>query len=78
MWPILADLDGDYPFAAVHDAVQDFCLAAGIPWLDLLPALSGRSAGALWVHPTDAHPNAMAHRLAAHYIAPRLRQLVDR
>jgi hypothetical protein len=75
-WPILADLDTDYPFEEVHDAVEAFCLAAGIPWLDLLPALRGRAAGALWVHPTDAHPNAIAHGLVASHIAPRLRQLV--
>jgi lysophospholipase L1-like esterase len=77
-WPILSNLDGDYPFEAVHEAVESFCLAAGVPWVDLLPVLRGRPADALWVHPTDAHPNAIAHRLVADQMAAQLRRLADR
>ena len=77
-WPILAYLDGDYPFQRVHDAVGRFCLAAGIPWVDLLPGLRGRPAADLWVHPIDAHPNAIAHRLVADHMAPAVRRLVGR
>lgn len=76
MWPLLY-LDGDYPFQDVHETVGRFCLAAGIPWLDLLPTLEGRSADDLWVHPLDAHPNAIAHRLVAKDLAPVVRRLME-
>ena len=76
-WPVLAHLDGDYPFGQIHDAVGRFCHAAGIAWLDLLPALRGRPAEELWVHALDAHPNEVAHRLAAESLAPAVRRLTD-
>jgi hypothetical protein len=63
-WPLLVALDR-YPFADVHDTIARFCVAAGIPRLDLLPVLQKHEAEALWVHPVDMHPNELAHRLAA-------------
>jgi hypothetical protein len=42
--------------------------------LDLLPAFHGRSATELWVHPTDQHPNEVAHRIAAKKLAEFLAQ----
>jgi hypothetical protein len=77
-WPMLPYLGGDYPLQDVHKTVGQFCLAAGIPWLDLLPALKGRSAGDLWVHALDPHPNAIAHRLVAKELIPVVRRLVER
>jgi hypothetical protein len=63
-WPLLVRLDR-YPFTEVHDTIARFCLSAGIPRHDLLPALQGRPTESLWVHPVDMHPNDVAHRLAA-------------
>jgi lysophospholipase L1-like esterase len=78
IWPMLPYLDGDdYPFHDVHETVGKFCLAAGVPCLDLLPTLKGHSAGDLWVHPLDPHPNAIAHRLAAKQLAPIARRVVE-
>ena len=77
MWPMLPYLDDDYPFQDVHETVGKFCLASGIPWLDLLPTLRGRPASYLWVHPLDAHPNALAHRLVARDLARVVRRLVE-
>jgi hypothetical protein len=76
-WPVLADLEGDYPLGRVHQAIGRFCHVAGIPWLDLLPALQGRAASDLWVHPLDAHPNEVAHALAGRRLAPIARALVE-
>jgi lysophospholipase L1-like esterase len=70
-WPLLVRLDR-YPFADVHETVARFCLAAGIPRHDLLPALQGRPTTSLWVHPVDMHPNEVAHRLAAESLAPAI------
>lgn len=73
LWPLLADLEGDYPLAAAHQAVGVFAERAGIPFLDLLPALRGRRTAGLWVHPIDRHPNAEAHELVAAHLVPWLR-----
>jgi hypothetical protein len=76
-WPVLAHLDGGYPFGEAHEAIGRFCHTEGIAWLDLLPTLRGRSAQDLWVHSLDPHPNEVAHRLVAESLAPAVRGLSD-
>jgi hypothetical protein len=68
-WPLLVSLDR-YPFADVEETIARFCVEAGIPRVDLRPALAGRPTEALWVHPVDMHPNEVAHRLAAESLLP--------
>jgi len=75
LWPLLVDLDKDYPFADVHEKIGRVCERAGIPYQDLLPVLRGRPTPSLWAHPSDWHPNAEAHRLVAEALAPRVRAL---
>jgi lysophospholipase L1-like esterase len=75
LWPLLVDLEQDYPFADVHDKIGRVCDKAGIPYQDLLPTLRGRKTASLWAHPSDWHPNELAHRLAAETLAPRVRAL---
>ena len=41
----------------------------------LLPVLRGHDTPSLWAHPADWHPNALAHRLVAEALAPRVRAL---
>ena len=65
IFPELMSLDDNYPFAAIHDLVADACRAIRLPVHDLFPALSGQAARDLWVHPTDHHPNEIAHGLVA-------------
>lgn len=72
VFPILWELDGDYPFADIHARISESLGAAGVECIDLLEIYRGRSAEDLWVHPTDQHPNEIAHRLAAARIARRL------
>jgi hypothetical protein len=74
-WPLLVGLEGRYPFADVSDTIARFCLSAGIARHDLLPALAGRPAESLWVHPVDHHPNEIAHRLAAESLVAPVRRL---
>jgi len=76
-WPLLVGLEGRYPFADVSETIARFCLSAGIPRHDLLPALYGRPAESLWVHPVDHHPNEIAHRLAAESLVAPVRRLVE-
>ena len=68
IFPELYRLDNRYPFASAHRLVADEAARLGIPVLDLLDAFRGRDARALWVHPTDHHPNEEAHRIAAEAI----------
>jgi lysophospholipase L1-like esterase len=74
-WPLIVNMEGGDPFAAATGTVSRFCLAAGIPWHDLRPALQGRTTSSLWVHPVDMHPNELAHGLVAERLAPVVRDL---
>jgi hypothetical protein len=71
IFPLLFQLD-DYPFDAVHERVGAAASRAGAAVVDLLPQLRGRDAAALWVHPTDPHPNERVHALAAQVLADHL------
>lgn len=68
IFPELDSLDGEYPFTKIHELVRVECDELGIPVLDLLETLRGRNARDLWVHPSDHHPNEVAHQLAAEAI----------
>jgi hypothetical protein len=76
-WPLLVDLDA-YPFAAADETIARFCASASIPRVDLRVALRGHTAESLWVHPTDHHPNEVAHRLAADALLQPVRGLALR
>jgi len=72
VFPLLVDLDRDYPFTAEVETIVDFCRQNGIRCLSLLPTFLGKKPELLWTHPTNAHPNEVAHRLAAEAIYPVL------
>ena len=56
---------GAYEFGELHDQVLDVCHREGAPCVDLRSTFAARPDYAgLWVHRFDAHPNALAHRLA--------------
>lgn len=74
IFPELHQLDDSYPFAKVHDLVRTSADELSIPVLDLFDTFRGHRDRDLWVHPTDHHPNAEAHRLAAEAI----REFLDR
>ena len=71
IWPLLEELD-DYPFGAIHGQIADELTERGVAVLDMLPTFAGRDESELHVHPTDHHPNEIAHRLAAEAIAKAL------
>ena len=72
IFPILVHLGPDYPFAREHALVADAARGAGAAVLDLLPVFARREATELWVHPTDQHPNEVAHRMAGEALARAL------
>lgn len=68
IFPFFHELNGDYPFQPIHDAVGRHCRAHNIPVLDLRDAYRAWNGPELWVHPTDQHPNEIAHGIAAEAI----------
>ncbi len=65
VFPLLADLERHYPFAREVGEIARFCRWNGIPCIDLLPTFLGKKSSLLWTRPNNAHPNEVAHRLAA-------------
>jgi lysophospholipase L1-like esterase len=73
MFPVLFELNDNYPFEAIHAKVGDVVRAGDGIFIDLLPALKGLDAPSLWVHPTDQHPNERVHAIAGKLVAEALR-----
>lgn len=71
--PLFIGLENDYPFEAVHQTVTDAYRARGVAVHDTLPAFRGQDTASLWVHPSDRHPNEVAHRIIAEVMAEALR-----
>ena len=80
IWPFLQGLGPgkDYPFQKLHNLVASDCEQAGIPLLDVLPALKGTPEEDLWVTPTDPHANPRAHLLVLPEIVKFVRSHIDR
>jgi len=72
VYPMMCDFEAGYPWIRIHERVVAHCRAKGIDVEDLLPAFGGRNGRALWVHPTDQHPNPVAHAIAARAILAAL------
>lgn len=75
LWPFLQGLGPGrtYPFQKLHRMVADDCAAAGIAFLDVLPALQPTPHEDLWVTPADPHANPRAQQLATPSIAAFVR-----
>lgn len=72
VFPRLDWLDEDYPFEDIHARLGRLCRRRGLASADLLGFLRGRKPASLWAHPSDHHPNAWTHRLAAAVILEKL------
>jgi len=68
IFPLFYSLRRGYPFCDLHRRIREFCLHEGIPCLDLLPYYEGKKATRFWVTSFNAHPNEIAHRIAARAI----------
>ena len=76
VFPLLHNLDAEYPLADVCAEIEAFGAGEGIPTFSLLPAFRGHDASTLWVSPHDQHPNAEGHRIAADALEAYLRPLL--
>ena len=70
LFPLMSfSFDESYPFFAIHEKLRALCARLGIPMLDLFNVYRNIPPERLEVVPTsDAHPNEIAHRLAAEQI----------
>ena len=77
LFPELHRLRGDYPFEAIHALVLQTCEELGLPALDLMETFRGRDERQLWVHPSDHHPNEIAHGISAGPLEEFVRALLE-
>lgn len=78
LWPLLASLEGDYPFEDTHASIARDLAARGVTFVDTLPAFRGATTRSLWVHEVDHHPNAEGHRRFAEAITVAVREALAR
>lgn len=73
IFPELIRFD-DYPYSRIVDALEELCSMDQIPCVNLLPSLSQYQDEELWAHPTDHHPNHLAHEIASRELTRFLEQ----
>ena len=55
----------DYPFAFIHQKMEQISEEFGIQYLDLLPYFIGIKKDDIWAMPGDPHPNKLGHEIMA-------------
>jgi lysophospholipase L1-like esterase len=65
IFPFFHNMGPEYPYADIHEKLAAFWEGLGVPTLDLLGVYREYSSDELVVNQYDAHPNGLAHRLAA-------------
>lgn len=68
-FPFLHALGPGYPFQSVHNSLDAFWREQGIPHCELLSVFRELSPAKITVNRFDAHPNELAHALAADAIS---------
>lgn len=70
-FPLLHDLGEHYPLRSAHQKLSEFWNDHSVPHIDLLDVYAAYRSADLVVNRFDAHPNELAHRLAADAILQR-------
>ena len=65
IFPVLVELNKNYPFMEISTHLEEFALSNGLHLHNLLPAFLGHYGPNLWVSSYDQHPNEKAHQIAA-------------
>ncbi len=68
VFPFLHNLGEDYEFRQAHEKIIAYCNEKKIPVIDLDPVLTPHVSKGLTVNSFDAHPNELAHQVAAEAI----------
>jgi len=69
VYPVLIQLNENYPFKSIHTKIKNYCESLNIPFVDLLNSFIGKKDSELWVHRTDQHPNEIAQKIAGAELA---------
>ncbi len=77
VFPILVELNDNYPFKEVSNLIEQFSIQNDMPTHNLLPAFMGMHGPDLWVSSFDQHPNARGHKIAADSILPFLKSIIS-
>jgi lysophospholipase L1-like esterase len=77
VFPVLVDLNDNYPFKEIYQSIVEFGRKNKIPTHGLLPAFIGKNGPELWVSTVDQHPNELGHQIASESMLPFLRQLLQ-
>ena len=69
LFPVLVQLDENYPFESIHKTIETFMRSENTLFLDFLGVFRGHEDKTLWVHEKDLHPNEFATSAAARKLA---------
>lgn len=72
IFPFVHNLGPDYPFREAHRKLSEHCRGLGTRVLDLTADLEPHAPEGLTVNRFDAHPNEMAHKIAAQAMCDKL------
>jgi len=65
IFPLLWNLEENYPFLEIHEKLNNFAQKNNILVLDLYSYFKDYRTEELWAAPTDHHPNEIGHEIAA-------------
>ncbi len=74
-FPMTPGMSGDparYSFGFVHEHLAAMAAKLGVPLVEVYPAIESWPRERVWAHPTDPHPSAELHALAADALAERI------
>lgn len=77
IFPLLYNLDENYPFYGIENEIIQFANESNIPVFSLTPGFIGNDAQNLWVSNNDQHPNELGHKLATEALLPYLMEVID-
>lgn len=75
-YPELRELE-PYPFVDVSGKIAALASEENVRYISLLPAVQDQDPAALWVTKPDPHPNSVANKLFADFLAPYLAGAID-
>lgn len=81
LFPVFHGLKSGYPFEQLHNKIRkDFgnVQSPTFRFVDLRSEYTEFDGPELWVHPTDQHPNEIAHEIAARKLAIELTDIIER
>jgi len=77
IFPLLFGLESHYQFHNVEKEISHFAKENSIPIFSLTKGFIGHKSKALWVSPSDQHPNEKGHLIAANTLYPYLKEILN-